>query len=140
MSEQKLHLRNVKEAAWKIERILASIGIETVKHPIHKNSNGMHIRLKNSKTGKIYHIKFATEPFKSFGDVFRVYKGLVGETIDQDAIEDLKPDDDLFFCYPTVIYRISVQEYRERAMSRPNDADGGTITLSIPMNILERFL
>lgn len=137
---QQLHLRNVKEAAWKIERILADLNIETVKHPIHKNSNGMHIRLKNVRTGKIYHIKYATEPFKSFGQVFRVYARLVGETIDQDAISDLADTDELYFCYPGGIYHISVGEYRMRAMSRPNDADGGTITLSVPMNILERFL
>ncbi len=141
MSQGKIHIKNVKQASWIIEIMLKNNGINTVKHPIHHNPNGQHVYLKCTEQFDVtYHIKFATEFFMSFGDIFRQYKGQVGETLDKEIVDKLRDTDVLFFAYPDKIYYCSVSTFREFAMQRANDADGGKITLSVPIRILQRFV
>ena len=135
----KLSIHNVKQAAWIIERILINNGVQTVKHPTHKNPNGLHVYLKSLEYDITYHIKFAREPFMTFGYMFRQYAGQIGETLDKEILDDLKDTDVLFFAYPDKIYYCSVSTFREFAMQRVNDADNGKATLSIPMTKLMRF-
>lgn len=134
-----IHIQSARHAAAYIERVFATIGIETHKHPTHINRTGEHIYLQNVKTAKTYHIKFAREVFLSFGKIFRQHDGKVGETLDADILKDLKDDDELFFAYPTGIYRCDVKTFKEHALSRQNDSEG-IKTLSVPLDILEAFL
>jgi len=134
-----MKIKSARNAAFILEKLLANLNIETSKHPIHFNPNGAHTQLRNKRNGKRYHIKFCKEPFYSFGKIFRQYAGQVGETLDFKILEDLKPEDQLFFCYPDKIYSILVSDFNENALLRTNDRDSDTKTLSIPIKLLNRF-
>jgi len=140
MSQTRIQINSAKDAASLVERVLASLNIETHKHPIHHNKSGTHIYLKNVKTGKVYHIKFAREPFITFGYIFRQHKGKVGETLDKEVVDSLQEFDELIFAYPHAIYCCSVGKFREHALQRVNDADNYKVTLSVPIDILDSFL
>ena len=143
MSKQKLNIRNAKEAAWIIERRLANEGIETAKHPTHINPNGQHIEIVNKNTLTKYHIKYATEFFKSFGKIyFSIYndESLMGESLDKEILDELNENDVLFFSYPGYIYYCPVWRFMEKAIQRPNNRDNSKVTLSAPITVLERFV
>lgn len=132
-------INSAREASQIIKKLFYKVNIQTIYHKTHFNPNGNHIRLRNVNSGTIYHIKFAREPFMSFGKIFRQHDGKIGETIDEEAIKDLKNTDVLMFSYPDYIYEIGVQEFREQGLSRLNDRDG-SMTLSIPISSLKRFI
>ena len=138
--KQQLGIKSAKEAATIISKLLRDIGFEiSAPHLDHFNPNGQHVNLSNERTGKQYHVKFCSEPFYSFGKIFRQYEGQIGETLDAVILENLRDEDTIFFAYPDTIYAIDVDEFRANALSRTNDKDADTHTLSIPMKLLRRF-
>lgn len=138
-NQTELGIISARDAAFVVAKLLRDIGFEIGKHKTHFNTNGNHFELVNQRSGKIYHIKFAREFFLSFGKIFRQYDGEVGDTLDEIILKDLKDNDELIFAYPTMIYCISVEKFREFALSRTNDRDKDVKTLSIPISKLERF-
>jgi len=135
-----MEIQSADQASKIIKKAFFDLNIQTVYYKTHFNPHGNHVRLRNPNSGTVYHIKFQREPFMTFGYIFRQHQGKIGETIDEDAIKDLKDTDVLLFCYPDKIYEITVNEFRDQALSRPNDRDHGKITLSVPITSLKRFL
>lgn len=138
--EYRINIHSVEQAASLIERKLANMGIDTHKHPTARHENGKHVYLKNRKDFVTYYIKFATAPFLKFGDYFRQYKGQVGDSMNQDRINELQDNDVLFFAQPHYIYYCSVAHFKEFALVRPNDKSQGKLVMSIAISKLERFI
>jgi hypothetical protein len=98
-----------------------------------------HYYFTDVKTKKKYWIKKVHTPFMTFAFQFREHKG-VGETIDREVIDLLKSDDEIFFVYDNAIYTVLAKEFKDAMHNRPNDADQGIQTCSIPICMLKRFI
>lgn len=103
--------------------------------PGYQNSNGKHVRLVDENTNTIFHVKFAREPFKKFGDFYPEYKDEPGESVNKNAIDDLRPNDRIFFCRPNNINWCFVNEFIQKAYLRTTQS--GEETYSIPIKLLE---
>jgi len=99
-----------------------------------------HFYYVNAVTKKKYWIKKVHKPFITFGMQFKEYSGQVGETLDKEVLDMLDDRDTVYFAYDNAIYYVDVETFREYARNRPNDADGGIQTVSIPICLLESFL
>ena len=130
-------IQNSDDASNIIIGFLAKKGIEVEKVFTHRNKSGSHINLIDKKNNMTYHVKFATEPFFTFGTYFPEYKGEVGETLDEKVINNLKSNDVLFFAYPQRILKCTVGEFVKPNLWRITKS--GTKTCSFPLVNLEEF-
>lgn len=103
--------------------------------PGYFNRNGSHVRLIDQNTSTIFHVKFANEPFKKFGEYYPEFRNEDGESINKDAIIDLKDNDIIFFCRPNNINRMFVDDFLRESYIRTTLSN--EVVYSIPIKKLD---
>ncbi len=98
---------------------------DLIVHPTHFNDNGNHVRLYEMKTGKSFHIKFARELFNKFAILHpeAANGNEKGESINYDAVKDLKDDDMIFFARPEQIDMIFYGDLKKYGILRTQDKE-----------------
>jgi len=104
----------------------------------HKTINGVHIDLIDELNKIKYHIKFAKEPFITFGNYFPQYKDEYGETLDESVLDKLNDNDVLLFAYPDKILMCIKKEFIKPNLWRMTKY--GIKTCSFPLCNLEVFI
>jgi hypothetical protein len=92
----------------------------------HFNDNGNHVRLISRKVDKRIHIKFSRELFNKFA-VFHpefAVDNEKGESINFDAVQDLKKEDIIIFAQPESISMIFYEDLQNKGVLRTNDKEG----------------
>lgn len=135
--ELKLELTNSEDASLFIKGALLAKGIETQTHHLHHTAKANHVALIEKISGKVHHVKFAKEPFYSFGYYFKQFPHEHGDSLDEEVVESLKDDDVIYFAYPDIIYKIEKSYFIQPQLWR--DTKRGTKTCSFPINNMEVF-
>lgn len=96
-------------------------------HPVktHFNDNGNHVRLVSRKVDKRIHVKFARDLFNKFYILHPEFaEGQEkGESINFDAVKDLKDDDIICFARPEQIDMIYYGDLKKLSVLRTNDKE-----------------
>lgn len=134
MSNHKM-IQNSKEASEIISNILQKQNVKAVF--THHNPSGSHIDLiQPTELGNlIHHIKFAREPYLTFGHAFKQYKGQYGDSLDEVALDELPNSSILYFAFPNKIYRVDKSDFERLHLKRKNS--NGIWTYSYPLSMME---
>lgn len=106
--------------------------------PGFKNEVGEHIRLVDQNTGTLFHVKYAQQHFKKFGEFFPEFGKGEGESISTEVVKTLKDNDIIFFGGPNGILRIFVGDLKEKGIARENEKYADS-TWSVGIEFCEEY-
>lgn len=120
-NQQSMTFASAKHIAEFVKSAYSNLGRQLVISPGFKNENGDHYRLIDQNSGKIFHIKYAQQHFKKFGEFFPEFGKGEGESVSTEVVKDLKDDDLIFFGGKDEILKIFVGDLKEKGVCRDNE-------------------
>lgn len=121
MSQQSMKFTSAKDVAEFVKREYKLTGRGLSLAPGFKNEVGEHFRLIDQNTGTTFHIKYAQEHFKKFGQFFPEFGKGEGESISTKVMAQLKDNDVIFFGGKDGILMIFAGDVREKGVCRDNE-------------------
>jgi hypothetical protein len=128
-------IQNSKEASEIILNLLQKQNIKSVF--THHNPSGSHVNLiQPTEIGNIiHHVKFAREPYLTFGYFFKQYKSKYGDSLDEKALDELPNSSILYFAFPNKIYKVAKDDFKRLNLKRKNNSN--VWTYSYPLQKME---
>ena len=131
-------IQNSKEAGEIVHSILANSGDPCTEYVRKRTGRAKHIELISKHNHRVHYVKYSKEPFRQFGFFFPEYRGDVGDSLDDDVIQNLGYRDTIYFAYPDKICRVEVRDFIKPKLTRKTKR--GVITWSFPIGLMETFM
>ena len=131
-------IQNSKEAGEIVKVLLANSGNPCTEYVRKRAGRARHIELISKHNNRVHYVKYSKEPFIQFGFFFPEYRGDMGDSLDDDVVQNLAYNDTLYFAYPDKIYKVEMRDFIKPKLTR--QTRGGVTTWSFPISLMDTFM